>query len=55
MTRVIIYFILFFLSSQKFLRKNEENAPSFCFSLNSEKQNIDDDIEIFVLEENALE
>ena len=47
MTRVIIYFILFILSSQKFLRKTEENAPSFCFSLNSEKQNIDDDIEIF--------
>ena len=47
MIRIIIYFILFILSSQKFLRKTEENDLSFCFTLNSTKPSTDDDIEIF--------
>ena len=47
MLRMIIYYILFILSSQKFLRKTEENRRSFCFTLNSTKSNTDDDIEIF--------
>ena len=47
MLRIIIYFILFILTSQKFLRKTEENGLSFCFALNSEKSNKDNEIKIF--------
>ena len=47
MIKIIIYYILFILSSQHFLRKTEEDPLSYCYPLNITKSKTDNDVEIF--------